>query len=118
MKDDTLRNDLNLNWKALAPSYFHYADKDYPTEIKDQISEAILKFYFSNEEPPVTEATFQNLTNVFTDTATAYGVREAALTHARHHVPTYAAILSFDGTFSQLVSYGYTKFLGKNTWDS
>jgi len=111
-------SSLNQNWKQLAPFYFRYADKNYSTEVKDRISEAVLKFYFSNQEPPVTEATFQNITNIVTDTTCAYGVRKTALMHARHQVPTYAGILSIDGIYSGIFNLGFKEVLGKSSCDT
>lgn len=102
---------VNEKWFEMAPSLFQYDSPKFSDARKKEISKAILSFYFQNRTEPISEDTFQNLTNIFSDSMFIYGSRETALLHAPH-APTYTTILSIHGIWSQIFSFGYTKVLG------
>jgi hypothetical protein len=109
MKDESLRKMVDENWMDMAPSLFLYDDPKHSKETKDQISKALRKHYF--KEKAVSQETFQNLTDVFSDSHFIHGARKAALLHAKH-APAYTAVLAYIGTWSQIFNIGYTKVLG------
>jgi len=112
MKDEELRKKVDENWMDIAPSLFLYDDrgpKKISKETKDQISKALRKHYFKGA--PVSQDTFQNLTDVFSDSYFIQGARKTALAHGKH-APAYTAVLGYKGTWSQLFNIGYTEVLG------
>lgn len=111
MKEESLRTMINENWLEMAPTIFLYDDPKYPKPTKDKISTRISKYYFNLKN--VSIDTFQNLTNVFSDSTFIHGVRNAALLHAKY-APVYAGVLAYRGIWSQIFNLGYTEVLGKS----
>jgi len=111
MKNPELTQRINENWMTVAPKLFSYTDQ--PKTVQDEISRAIRSFYFGNKDPIISNRTFANLTNAFSDNLFFYGSREAALAHGQH-APTYVAILSIEGIWSQTFSLGDTTVYGNS----
>ncbi|XP_021957941.1 esterase 6 [Folsomia candida] len=110
MKDEKLLAEVNDEWMEHAPSYFLYDDPNVSKDAKDIISKRIYKFYFGDKK--ISQETFDNLTNLYSDSFFIHEIRNTILLHAKH-APVYPIILGFEGyEWSQLMRFGYEKPLG------
>lgn len=111
MKDEKLLAEVNDEWMEHAPSYFLYDDPNVSKDAKDIISKRIYKFYFGDKK--ISQETFDNLTNLYSDSFFIHEIRNTILLHAKH-APVYPIILGFEGyEWSQLMRFGYEKPLGE-----
>lgn len=110
-RTEKLRKDFNDNWLKIFPITFGYQELGFTSHQMNWISTQIKEFYFGDKEMGG-EATFQNLTNLYSDRAFFHGIEKAISYHVKHN-KVYAAILAHKGKFS-LVSLllGITENLG------
>ena len=108
MSNEVLVNDLNENWNTIAPITFMYENL-FSNEDLNSVSEKVKTFYFDGK--PVSQLTFQNLTNLYSDVVFVNGIINDVLLLAKE-VDTYLYILKFIGEFSCSSYFGTTEIFG------
>ena len=97
LRDSVATEELDRKWNEVAPLLYLYDFLNVTTEVRDNISQAIRRFYFGDK--PVGNATFSGILESITDSGFVLGAYEEAILLSRH-APVYQYVNTFEGDYS------------------
>jgi len=101
VRNQTISDELNANWKKHAPTLLDYGD--LPKRQRDDVSSKIRDFYLGNKS--VNMESLYELVDLFSDTSFNFGFEETAHLFANASVPLYLYLYNHHGEFG--VNQGY-----------